>query len=50
MANASQFFIAFTDDPHFASFTPFGKITSGLDIAQQITKGTPIESVTITAQ
>jgi cyclophilin family peptidyl-prolyl cis-trans isomerase len=50
MANASQFFIAFADDPQFASFTPFGQVTSGLDIAQQLTAGTAIESITITEQ
>jgi cyclophilin family peptidyl-prolyl cis-trans isomerase len=50
MANASQFFIAFANDAKFAQYTPFGRITSGLDVAQQITQGTAIESITISAQ
>jgi peptidyl-prolyl cis-trans isomerase B (cyclophilin B) len=50
MANASQFFIAFTDAEQFAQYTPFARIISGLDIARQITQGTAIESITITAQ
>ena len=50
MANASQFFIAFTSAQQFAQYTPFGKIPSGLDIAQQITQGTPIQSIDIQVQ
>ena len=50
MANASQFFIAFTGDTQFAQFTPFGRVTSGLDVARQITQGTAIDSITISAQ
>ena len=50
MANASQFFIAFTSDAQFGQYTPFGRITSGLDVARQITQGTAIESITISAQ
>jgi peptidyl-prolyl cis-trans isomerase B (cyclophilin B) len=50
MANASQFFIALTNDAKFAQYTPFGRITSGLDVAQQITQGTAIESITISEQ
>jgi cyclophilin family peptidyl-prolyl cis-trans isomerase len=50
MANASQFFIALTNAAQFAQYTPFGRITAGLDVAQRITQGTAIESVTISAQ
>ena len=51
MANASQFFIALAGGQQsFAQYTPFGRITSGLDVAQRITQGTAIESVTISAQ
>jgi peptidyl-prolyl cis-trans isomerase B (cyclophilin B) len=50
MSNASQFFIALGSSGAFSNFTPLGKITSGLDVAEKITRGTPIESVTITAQ
>ena len=50
MANASQFFIALSNSLSAGQFTPFGRITSGLDVAQQITQGTPIESITITEQ
>jgi len=50
MANASQFFIALTGATQFDQFTPFGRVVSGLDVAQQLTKGTPIESVTIQEQ
>ena len=47
MANGSQFFIALTASDQFAEFTPFGRITSGLDIAEALTQGTKIERVTI---
>ncbi len=50
MANASQFFIALTNASQFAQYTPFGHVTSGLDVAQRITPGTAIESITIQAQ
>jgi peptidyl-prolyl cis-trans isomerase B (cyclophilin B) len=50
MANASQFFIALTNAAQFAQYTPFGRITSGLDVAQKITQGTAIESITIAEQ
>jgi cyclophilin family peptidyl-prolyl cis-trans isomerase len=50
MSNASQFFIALGSSDKFAAYTPFGRITSGLDIAQQITQGTPIQSVDIQVQ
>jgi len=50
MANASQFFIALGNSPHFGEFAPLGRITSGLDVAQKIAKGTAIESVTIQEQ
>jgi peptidyl-prolyl cis-trans isomerase B (cyclophilin B) len=39
--NGSQFFIVYKDSPLAASYTPFGKITKGLDIVQKIAaKGT----------
>ncbi|MEX2160124.1 MAG: peptidylprolyl isomerase [Dehalococcoidia bacterium] len=47
MANGSQFFIAFTNSDQFADFTPFGRITSGLDVARQLTTTSTVESVTI---
>ena len=50
MANGSQFFIALDSSDQFKTFTPFGRITSGLDVAQKLTKGTEIKSVVISAQ
>jgi cyclophilin family peptidyl-prolyl cis-trans isomerase len=50
MANASQFFIALDSSDQFKTFTPFGRITSGLDIAQKLTQGTEIKSVEISEQ
>lgn len=47
MANASQFFIALGDSTQFDQFTPFGRVTSGLDVADKITQGTEITKVTI---
>jgi peptidyl-prolyl cis-trans isomerase B (cyclophilin B) len=47
MVNGSQFFIAFTGSDQFADFTPFGRVTSGLNIAEQLTQGTKIEGVTV---
>jgi peptidyl-prolyl cis-trans isomerase B (cyclophilin B) len=39
--NGSQFFIVYKDSPLAASYTPFGKITKGLDVVQKIAgKGT----------
>jgi cyclophilin family peptidyl-prolyl cis-trans isomerase len=50
MANASQFFIALDSSDQFRTFTPFGRITSGLEIAQKLTQGTEIKSVEISEQ
>jgi cyclophilin family peptidyl-prolyl cis-trans isomerase len=49
MANASQFFIALDDSEQFNEFTPFGRVTSGLDVAQSLARGTEIESVEISS-
>jgi peptidyl-prolyl cis-trans isomerase B (cyclophilin B) len=56
--NGSQFFLVYKDSPLAPSYTPFGKITQGLDILQQIAAkgndgsngtgdGKPNETVTI---
>lgn len=50
MVNSSQFFIALDASPQFSQYTPFGKMTSGLDVAQKITQGTPITSIEISEQ
>ena len=50
MANGSQFFIALTDSADFEGFAPFGTVTAGLDVAQQLTASTPIESIDILVQ
>lgn len=50
MANASQFFIALTDSDQFDEFPALGRVTSGLDVAEQLTANTPIESVDILVQ
>ncbi len=51
MATASIFFIALgdseTDAQQYTEFTPFGQITSGLEIAEQLTQGTEIQSIDI---
>ena len=47
MVNGSVFFIALGASPQFSQYTPFGKITSGLDVAQKIAKGTAITSIEI---
>jgi cyclophilin family peptidyl-prolyl cis-trans isomerase len=47
MANASQFFIALASSDDFDGFTPFGRVTAGLDVAEQVTKGTAIQSIEI---
>jgi cyclophilin family peptidyl-prolyl cis-trans isomerase len=47
MSNGSQFFIALTASPSFDEFTPFGRVTSGLDVAQRIQKDTVISSIEI---
>ena len=50
MANGSQFFIALTDSEQFDDFTAFGRIVSGLDVAEQVTAGTAIETIEILVQ
>ena len=50
MANGSQFFIALASSDEFEEFAPFGIVTSGLDIAQQLTANTEIESIEIQIQ
>ena len=50
MANGSQFFIALKDSDQFDQFAPFGSITSGLDVAEQITINTQIDSIEILIQ
>lgn len=47
MANGSQFFIALSASDQFSDFTPFGRIVSGLEVAEQFTTSTTIQSVTI---
>src|SRR4051794_10511132 len=37
--NGSQFFLVFTDTQLPPSYTPFGKITSGMDVLQKVAKG-----------
>jgi peptidyl-prolyl cis-trans isomerase B (cyclophilin B) len=34
--NGSQFFVVYKDSPLAPSYTPFGKVTSGLDIVQKV--------------
>ncbi len=50
MANGSQFFIALTESEQFDDFTAFGRIVSGLDVAEQVTAGTAIETIEILVQ
>jgi cyclophilin family peptidyl-prolyl cis-trans isomerase len=50
MANSSQFFFALDASPQFSQYTPFGKITSGLDVAKKIAQGTAITSIEISEQ
>lgn len=50
MANGSQFFLTLSASPQFSQYTPFGTITSGLDVAKKITQGTPITSIEISEQ
>ena len=47
MANASQFFIALTASDQFAQFTPFGRVISGLEVAERLSQGTEIENIEI---
>ena len=37
--NGSQFFLVFTDTQLPPSYTPFGRITSGLDVLDKVAKG-----------
>jgi cyclophilin family peptidyl-prolyl cis-trans isomerase len=46
MVNSSQFFIAL-DGSDSAQFTPFGRITSGLEVARQITAATQVQSIEV---
>jgi cyclophilin family peptidyl-prolyl cis-trans isomerase len=50
MANGSQFFIVLGQSDEFSSFTPFGQVTDGLDVVQQLVRGSVIESITVQAQ
>ena len=51
LANASQFFITLTESPssleQFEGYTAFGRILSGLEVAEQVTAGTEIRSIEI---
>jgi len=48
--NGSQFFIALTPAQQFNEFTPFGKITAGLNVAERLQRGSKIESIQIAEQ
>jgi cyclophilin family peptidyl-prolyl cis-trans isomerase len=50
MANGSQFFIVLGEADSFNEFTPFGKVTSGLNVAEQLVRGSTIQSITIQEQ
>lgn len=50
MANASQFFIALTKSDEFDQFTPFGRVVSGMDVAERLARGTAIQSIEIQEQ
>ncbi len=50
MANGSQFFIALTESDQFEGFASFGTVMSGLDVVEQLTAQTPIESIDILIQ
>ncbi len=50
MANGSQFFIVLAGSDEFDDYPPFGTITSGLDVAQQLTANTEIKSIEIQVQ
>ena len=47
MANASQFFIALTGSEQFEGYTPFGRVTAGMEVAERLQQGDRIQSVTI---
>jgi len=52
MVNGSQFFIALTASKQFekGDFWPFGKVTQGMDVVQQIAQGDKILGIDITEQ
>jgi cyclophilin family peptidyl-prolyl cis-trans isomerase len=50
MANGSQFFIVLGEADSFNEFTPFGTVTSGLEVAEQLARGSAIQSITIQEQ
>ncbi|MEX1255792.1 MAG: peptidylprolyl isomerase [Dehalococcoidia bacterium] len=50
MANGSQFFIVLGEADSFSEFTPFGRVTSGIEVAQQLVRGSTIESIEIAEQ
>jgi cyclophilin family peptidyl-prolyl cis-trans isomerase len=47
MVNSSQFFVAFTDSDQFSAFTPFGRVVSGLEVAEAMTAGTKITGIEV---
>jgi cyclophilin family peptidyl-prolyl cis-trans isomerase len=47
MINGSQFFIALTASDQFKDFTPFGRVVSGLNVAEQLAVGTQIQDIQI---
>ncbi len=49
-SGGSQFFIALTESEQFNQFTAFGRVTSGLDVAQRVVVGTVIETIEIQEQ
>ena len=49
-SGGSQFFISLTDSEKFDQFTAFGRIISGLDVAEQVMSGTQIQTVKIEEQ
>jgi cyclophilin family peptidyl-prolyl cis-trans isomerase len=54
MINGSQFFVALSDSEsdaeRYEGFTPFGRIVSGLDVAEQLVAGTEIQQIEIQEQ
>lgn len=48
--NGSQFFIMLADTPLPHQYTIFGKVTSGMDVAQKIQVGDKMTSIDITTQ
>jgi cyclophilin family peptidyl-prolyl cis-trans isomerase len=47
MVNSSQFFVALAASEQFDQFTPFGRVTSGLDVFEQLAPGTKITGIEI---